>query len=542
MAGESGGPGPPDTQPTQTPDQTTMAPARVGHGVSGGPTNQPTNPRPFSQIIIEETASRNTIQFHLRKIPIMENGKATSPKNLTFDQLGEFIFDILKVDPEHCLALDLTTGRYDTRELKLKTEVDVTPYLSTSYPYIFMNHEITVQKVLKNVIKICFKNVPMSVPDEEILHLCKAYSTPVDNIVHREKVRLAGSTLRVVTGSTRYVDVTMNTKAHFRNFYWLEGPLPGDPGRRITVLYNGHGQPQQCSHCLRVSSSGCPGGGNGKVCDSLKTPRAKMSVYMESLRLQDNYVSLKTKYLEQQARSFPCLGRNKAATDENNQSEAIDNLDINLQEDADVLPISPIEERDAQIADMNKQMNSLQEQIKDMNIMKEALTKMKAENMNIKRASNQLTQKLDLSRKTSELKLAQIISSGGVRMESDSPHLVTAYSATLSEDDFELDVEKGLIKPKNESFMKNLEDRCDLTDEAQKLRYGQIRNQVLDRFKNLLTNSPNCIRSSSISSRGSVRSRASTGLKRDWFDGDGENAEVKASSSKPRVKSPLKPV
>ena len=54
--------------------------------------------------------------------------------------------------------------------------------------------------------------------------------------------------------------------------------------------------------------------------------------------------------------------------------------------------------------------------------------------------------------------------------------------------------------------------------------------------------SKECIRSSSISSRGSVRSRASTGLKRDWFDGDGENAEVKASISKRRMKSPLKPV
>ena len=93
----------------------------------------------------------------------------------------------------------------------------------------------------------------------------------------------------------------------FRNYYWLEGPLPGDSGRCITVLYKGHGQPQQCSHCLRDSFSGFLGGGKGKLCESLRTPRGKMSVYMDSLRLQDNYVSLKTKYLEQEGPNEMCF-------------------------------------------------------------------------------------------------------------------------------------------------------------------------------------------------------------------------------------------
>ena len=540
MAGESGGPGPPINKQSRTtnqqPDQLTMDPARVGHGVPGGYSKQPiaTQPRPFSQIISEESSTRNIIQLHLKKIPIIEDGNTIPPKNLSFDQLEEFIFDFLKIDPESCLGIDLTTGRYDTRELKLKPEVDVSPYLSTDMPYIFMNHEITVSKVLKNVIRVFFKNVPMSVPDEEILHLCKAYSTPVDNIVHREKVRLTGSSMRIVTGSNRYVDVTMNTKTHFRNFYWLEGPLPGDSGRRITVLYNGHGQPQQCSHCLKDTSTGCPGGGNGKVCNSMNTPRAKMSVYMESVRIQDNYVSLKTKYLEQQARSFPSLSKDKPDEDHVNQSDQIDNQDRDLQEDPDVLPISPLEEKDALITEMKKKMEDLNEQIKTMNEMRETLTKVKAENNHIKKTSKQLTQKLNLTRKTSELKLAEIISTG-VTMESDSPHLVTAFSATLCEDDFELDVENDQIKPRNESFLKNIEQNCDLTDAGQKERFGQIRNQVLDRFKKLLINSPGRGRASSISSRCSISSRASNSMKRDWIASDDEILPV---NSKHRVESP----
>ena len=129
----------------------------------------------------------------------------------------------------------------------------------------------------------------MSVPDEEIIHLCKAYSTPVDCSVNREKLRLSNgssNSRRIITGSTRYVDVHLNPQTHFKNFYWLEGPLQGDLGRRITVLYNG--QPQQCSHCLKLTSTGCPGGGNGKICYSLNIIRAKMSSYIESLKLQDN--------------------------------------------------------------------------------------------------------------------------------------------------------------------------------------------------------------------------------------------------------------
>ena len=165
------------------------------------------------------------------------------------------------------------------------------------------------------------------------------------------------------------------------------------------------------------------------------------------------------------------------------------------------------------------------------------MTKIRAENQNIRKASSQLTQKLNLTRKSNEIKLVEVIKTG-TTMESDSPHLVTCYSATLSEDDFELDVEKDLIKPRHDSFLKNVEEKCDLTDEAQRERYGQIRNQVLDRFKNLLTSSSNRSRSSSINSRGSISSRASNGIKRDWFDSDEELAS-KSGNTKPRIESPL---
>ena len=292
---------------------------------------------------------------------IQLNLRRTQPdiKNLSFEDLGEVLFDILKINPEDCLALDFTTGRYDTREVKFKPEVNVTPYLTVSTPIYFKNHEITVQRVLKNVTKVTFKNVPMSVPDEEIINICKAYSTPVDNIVHREMVRLSGPTKRTITGSTRYVEVNLDSQTHFRNFYWLEGPLPGDPGRRITVLYNG--QPQQCSHCLKLSSSSCSAAANGKLCQSMGTVRAKMSVYMESLKLQDGYVPMKTRYLEIQAKNYPSLGRKNKSDDTNQQAEDMDRVDSLGDEGDQVLPVSPVEERDAKIASLQKELENTQE-------------------------------------------------------------------------------------------------------------------------------------------------------------------------------------
>ena len=179
-------------------------------------------------------------------------------------------------------------------------------------------------------------------------------------------------------------------------------------------------------------------------------------------------------------------------------------------------------------------MDDLHEQIKTMNELRETLTKVKAENNHIKKTSKQLTQKLNLTRKTSELKLAEIISTG-VTMESDSPHLVTALSATLCEDDFELDVENDQIKPKNEAFLRNIEQNCDLTDAGQKERFGQVRNQVLDRFKKLLIDSPGRGRASSISSRCSISSRASNSMNRDLVTSDDEILPV---NSMHRVQSP----
>ena len=100
-----------------------------------------------------------------------------------------------------------------------------------------MDHEIRL--VLQNEIStsVMFKNVPLSVPDEEIIHLCMHYGIPVNNTVTRDT--LQNDQGRGMKGSSKFVDMILDKGKTFENFYWMEGPLPGAKGRRITVLHPG---------------------------------------------------------------------------------------------------------------------------------------------------------------------------------------------------------------------------------------------------------------------------------------------------------------
>jgi hypothetical protein len=139
--------------------------------------------------------------------------------------------------------------------VKFKPGVDISPYIRSSF--LFKGYEVSTMKQMKNATKVSFRNVPFSVPDEEIIELCKCYGNPVNNKVHFEK--LNNSRNRGMMGSTRWVEVEFKAGVSMNNFYWLEGPLPGDTGSRVTVLHSG--QEQQCSYCLKTGSGGCRAGG-----------------------------------------------------------------------------------------------------------------------------------------------------------------------------------------------------------------------------------------------------------------------------------------
>ena len=322
--------------------------------VGGGDAND-VKMRSFAEIIAAEKTQRNILDIHIIRIASTEDIHS-KPKSLTFDNLGELIFDILSINPDNCIGYNYNSEMYDTKEIKFKPGIDLSPYIKSSFE--FKGHKISTKKQIFNVTKVSFRNVPFNVPDEEIIQLCNSYGKPLNKKVYYEK--LFNFRNRGMMGSTRWVEMELNEGCCMNNFYWLEGPLQGDTGARITVLHNG--QEQQCSNCLKTGRGGCRAQGNGKACAELKTPRTKMSDYMAELKRLVGYESLKSQYLQQ----FPSL-----------QAENMINMEERLsgeedEEEEELLPSNPIQRRDARVAELEKNTE-------EVSSMKEQMTKLNAE-------------------------------------------------------------------------------------------------------------------------------------------------------------------
>ena len=337
MSGEppdKGGGQPPGTIPpvpiknppaaTTSNDLSSMTPTMVGDRLD----DLPCRMRNFAEILNEEQHHRNILEVKLiRTSEVNSSGDLEKVKTLNEVDLSEFLFDVMQLKMQDCEGLVLRTHRYDTKEIKLKKGVNPAPFLTTS-PKLFKGPEISIKKQMNNQTKVTFKNVPFNIPDEEIIHLCSMHGEPVTNIVHYEK---PSRNTRGVPGSTRFVEMKMTAGKQFENYYWMEGPLSGDQGCRITVLHNG--QVQQCSHCLRRANL-CHGGGNGRACESLKTQRGRLIDYMKYLKESHGYTSLKMKYMMLQ---FPALGGPRETEDgfghivENGEEQETNTLDKDLE-------------------------------------------------------------------------------------------------------------------------------------------------------------------------------------------------------------------
>ena len=245
------------------------------------------------------------------------------------------------------------------------------------------------------------------------------------------------------------------------NYYWKEGHLSGDQGRRILVLHNG--QVSQCSHCLRRAGQGCPAGGNGKACRQMDVPRAKMHLYMQGLRAQTGYVSLKTLYLENQAKNFPSLM---------GFEEEIPN---NIEEPEDGIESENlIEEKDRMIADLQKRVDELEPQQSEVNLLREALAQTKVD-------LNTSLKKIAFTQKATEQRLLESIeNTDGFFAD---PVLIGVYSATLEEDKIDLETSENERMSRKETFLKSMEEKLDPKNQEHNERFQVIKNQILEKVK-----------------------------------------------------------
>ena len=120
----------------------------------------------------------------------------------------------------------------------------VSPYLHVDHPITFHDFDIIVKRQETNfATKVLFRSVPLNVPDEELVNLALCYGQPVGKV---KRERLTNSKDKGKMGSISSLDVLLNPGYTFENHCWLEGPLPSDQGRRVTVTHQN--QPMQCNN------------------------------------------------------------------------------------------------------------------------------------------------------------------------------------------------------------------------------------------------------------------------------------------------------
>ena len=112
----------------------------------------------------------------------MSSGGEGKTENLSLEKIGELMFDVIKLKADECERVALTTNRYDTKEVMLKAGIDPTPYLTTK-PILFHNHEVRVQVQSSKTVQVIFRDVPLCIPDEEIINLCQCYGEPINKEV-----------------------------------------------------------------------------------------------------------------------------------------------------------------------------------------------------------------------------------------------------------------------------------------------------------------------------------------------------------------------
>ena len=233
--------------------------------------------------------------------------KITNPPKHTGDQSGsalsvtdwaDFLFDEMNMDPSEALGIDFFSGNRGSVEVLLHPKVDVGKFICSGKAFKGYNMEIS--KMASDETKVVFLNVPLFVPDEEIIHLVTSYGGKMEKEgVHHEtkEITTSGGKKVSLRTTTRYVYATFPANKCLRRYYWLEGPCRNDPGRRIIVQHKKQKE-RQCGNCMNLASE-CPYAARTNLCrDSKETIRKSMGQYMKEVLREDGYQSLKAKYIQ----------------------------------------------------------------------------------------------------------------------------------------------------------------------------------------------------------------------------------------------------
>ena len=254
-----------------------------------------TNVFDYDKITEKSKENRNTLVAKITNLPKHTGEQSGSPLSMT--DWADFLFDEMNMDPADALGIDFFSGNRGSVEVLLNPNVDVGKFICSGR--IFKGFNMEVSKMASDETKVVFLNVPLFVPDEEIIHLVKSYGGKLE----KEEVQYEMKEFSTTGGkkvslrtTTRFVYATFPANKYLRRFYWLEGPCRNDPGRRIIVQHKGQKE-RQCGNCLRFASE-CPYSSRTHLCrDNAEDIRKPLGQYMEEVRKADGYQSLKAKYI-----------------------------------------------------------------------------------------------------------------------------------------------------------------------------------------------------------------------------------------------------
>ena len=185
-----------------------------------------------------------------------------------------------------------------------------------------------------------------------------------------------------------------------------------------------------------------------------------------------------------------------------------------------VYPLNPIEEKDGQIAILEKNIENLQAKEAENIKLKESLSKLNAD-------LSWSLKKLEFTKKATEQRLVDnITNTEGFRAD---PVLIGVYSATLDESEIDFEEPNGVeveARSRKDIFLA-MKEKLDPENSEQNERFIEVTNQILEKVKATKHSRNRSVSSHSTSSRtaSGKRNRSKDDLK----DSDRDSARQRTS-------------
>ena len=376
-------------------------------------------------------ATKDKRNLLILKTPKLPTDSGPRKKLLEQVDWAELIFDMCEIKPDDVVGIDFQAGGFNAAEIQLKDEVDPSQYTGIAKEFKGMAFNISMSQ--EHSTRITFKNVPLSVPDQELLHLVKAYGGKLENeVVEHAKEQVSspkGINLEVM-GTTRFIHATLPPNKRLKSFYWLQGPLPKDPLRRIIAEHAGQ-VGRQCGHCLRGSAdpvNPCQFNGKTSACKKHNPDgRLSLSRYFSLLREHDHYVSLKHQYMWSQQDE-----------EQSNQQFSDDFVGFEESEAEPVRPAKAPTKPSSWAEEMNEMRNKMDKE-------KEQARKTRSELKKKSREAASLRREISINRQCSSQWIVEKVSDEE-ELEKNFDYVVAVLSNSLNTKDFE--IKDGVVEPK----------------------------------------------------------------------------------------------